>query len=71
MQCSQCHSSMSQIDEVTEGNTRQTWYECQTCNALHTVSQPCDDPAVRIGSTQRYSAASSVETDLRPHNKHA
>lgn len=57
MRCPQCDNSMLKIDEVVESHTRQTWYQCDACGSLHTVSERSGIPASqRIGNSYRFSA---------------
>jgi hypothetical protein len=60
MRCNHCNNAMNKTDEMTELHTRQTWYECPVCEAVHTVSEHTGESAnQRIGNKQRFSAASA------------
>jgi len=59
MRCNHCSNTMNKTEEVVELQTRQTWYECPVCDAVHTVSERAQQPAEqRVGQSLRFSAAS-------------
>jgi hypothetical protein len=48
---------MHLTDSLTEGNAKQTWYECPTCAATQTISRPYESSLRRIGNSLRCSTA--------------
>lgn len=57
MRCNHCHHAMNKTEEVVELHTRQTWFECPVCDAVHTISERTQESTTqRVGNWQRFVA---------------